>query len=48
MDAHCYRSAVYAILIEHNNTGVALIIANLIVEPHLDPLERVIDFAQQV
>ena len=48
VSTHCFGSAVHAIPIDHANAGAMLTVANLLVEPYLIPLERVINVAQKV
>jgi len=48
VNTYCFGSIVYAIPIEHDDAGVVVSTANLLTEPHLVPLEKVMDFAQQI
>ena len=44
----CYGSAAHAIPVEHDEDSTLIQIANIITEPNLCPLDKVIDFAQKI
>ena len=43
----CYGSAAHVVPVEHDEDGTLIQTANLITEPNLCPLDKVMDFAQQ-